>query len=92
MNHTHFLMERGLSILVEYNNIMKVKLGFTECIMLRTMAIPIILTKIIQLKEWGSRDGMDHAKNCGNKILLAVYTIEDTSTIMCNPLPGYQSR
>ena len=35
------------------------------------MVHPYITTsaKIIQLNEWGCRDGMDHAKNHGNKVI-----------------------
>ena len=38
--------------------------------------------KIIQLNEWGCRDGMHHAKNRGNRV---IPNINDTSTIMRNP-------
>ena len=45
----------------------------------------IILTsaKIIQLNEWGCRDGMHHRGN--KEIPLYSNTIKDTSTIMRNP-------
>ena len=46
--------------------------------------------KIIQLNEWGRRDGMHYAKNCGNKENpLAILSRILAST---NPLPEYVGR
>ena len=42
--------------------------------------------KIIQLNEWGCRDGMHHAKKRENKVIpVAILSIKDTSTIVRNP-------
>ena len=43
--------------------------------------------KIVQLNEWGCRDGMHYAKNHGNIGNPLSNTIKYTSTIMRNPLP-----
>ena len=41
--------------------------------------------KIIQVNEWGCRDGMHNAKNRGNKVIALAILSKDTSTIMSNP-------
>ena len=43
--------------------------------------------KIIRLNEWGCRDGMNHAKNCGNKEIPPAILTRILAQSCVTPLP-----
>ena len=43
--------------------------------------------KIIQVNEWGCRDGMHHAKNCGNKVIPLAILSRILAQSCVTPLP-----